>query len=124
MPSPASGILTKILVEPDETVPVGTVLGEITPSGANGGAPAPAAAENGDSAGDESAAEVAEFGPDAEEGAQAAKDELESAPAEPEPAAPRTAPRRAPRPPPRTSSTCRCPRWASRSPRAPSSTGS
>ena len=27
VPSPASGVLTKILVEPDETVPVGTVLG-------------------------------------------------------------------------------------------------
>src|ERR1700712_4074432 len=66
VPSPASGILTKILVEPDETVPVGTVLGEISPSGANGGAPpppAPAATENGDgdAAGDESAVEVAEF---------------------------------------------------------------
>src|SRR3954465_6557164 len=33
-PRPAAGILTKILVEPDETVPVGTVLGEISPNGA------------------------------------------------------------------------------------------
>src|SRR3954447_11857140 len=45
VPSPASGVITRILVEPDETVPVGTVLGEISPSGtvpptgANGGAP-------------------------------------------------------------------------------------
>ncbi len=29
VPSPADGVLSKILVEPDETVPVGTVLGEI-----------------------------------------------------------------------------------------------
>src|SRR3954452_22319679 len=38
VPSPASGVLTKIMVEPDETVPVGTVLGEISPSGSNGAA--------------------------------------------------------------------------------------
>src|SRR3954447_15599218 len=42
VPSPASGVLTKIMVEPDETVPVGTVLGEISPSGSNGAAPEPA----------------------------------------------------------------------------------
>src|SRR5919199_6764031 len=53
IPAPASGVLVRILVEPDETVPVGTVLGEIdptraapTPSG-NGGAPEAAATENG-----------------------------------------------------------------------------
>ncbi|MEA2458883.1 MAG: hypothetical protein QOC95_1855, partial [Thermoleophilaceae bacterium] len=96
VPSPASGILTKILVEPDETVPVGTVLGEITPAGGTGGAngDAPAmATENGgastevDFASDESAVEVAEHGAGAEQDAQAAKDDLESsAPAE-EPAA-------------------------------------
>src|SRR4051794_40592738 len=43
--SPAAGTLSKILVQPDETVPVGTVLGEIE-LGANGAAPvepAPAA---------------------------------------------------------------------------------
>src|SRR3954464_3297628 len=33
-PPPASGVLTKILVEPDETVPTGTVLGEIAVNGA------------------------------------------------------------------------------------------
>src|SRR4051794_960408 len=62
VPSPASGILTKILVEPDETVPVGTVLGEISPNGS--AAPvAPTATENGgaassaDFASDESAVE-------------------------------------------------------------------
>src|SRR4030081_1188850 len=47
VPSPASGILTRILVEPDETVPVGTVLGEITPGGGGNGSAAPAATENG-----------------------------------------------------------------------------
>src|SRR5437899_12773077 len=48
VPAPASGILTKILVGPDETVPTGAVLGEIQVNGAsaggNGGAPATAAA--------------------------------------------------------------------------------
>jgi 2-oxoglutarate decarboxylase len=83
VPSPASGILTKILVEPDETVPVGTVLGEISPDGS---AP-PAATENGgsgsdaDFASDESAVEEAEHGADAEESAQEAKEQAEAEPA-------------------------------------------
>src|SRR3954466_5114893 len=63
VPSPAAGILTKILVEPDETVPVGTVLGEISP--------------NGDEPADESAVEEAEHGADAEESGQAAKEDAE-----------------------------------------------
>src|SRR3954449_2476536 len=63
VPAPASGILTKILVEPDETVPVGTVLGEISP--------------NGDEPADESAVEEAEHGADAEESGQEAKEEAE-----------------------------------------------
>src|SRR4051794_34577810 len=40
VPSPAAGTLSKILVQPDETVPVGTVLGEIEIGGGNGAAPA------------------------------------------------------------------------------------
>src|SRR5881227_3953062 len=60
VPSPATGVLTKILVEADETVPVGTVLGEISPNGA-GASP---------EASDESAVEEAEHGPDAEVSAQ------------------------------------------------------
>jgi 2-oxoglutarate dehydrogenase E1 component len=67
VPAPAGGILTKILVEPDETVPVGTVLGEISP---NGDAPA-------DQPADESAVEEAEHGADAEESGQEAKEETE-----------------------------------------------
>src|SRR5437763_13270544 len=48
VPSPASGVLTKILVGPDETVPTGAVLGEIevnggAPTVGNGGAPEAAA---------------------------------------------------------------------------------
>ena len=39
VPAPAAGVLTAIYVQPDETVPTGTVLGEIDVSG-NGGAPA------------------------------------------------------------------------------------
>src|SRR3954470_6643399 len=77
VPSPASGVLTAILVEPDETVPVGTVLGEIDVSG-NGGAP-PAAATNGAPSApaaaepaDESAVEEAEHGADAEAAIDAA----------------------------------------------------
>src|SRR5690349_11229491 len=65
VPAPASGILTKILVEPDETVPVGTVLGEISPNG------------TGDEPADESAVEEAEHGADAEESAQEAKEDAE-----------------------------------------------
>src|SRR4051794_1032287 len=68
VPAPASGTLTKILVEPDETVPVGTVLGEISPNGAAGAGDEPA---------DESAVEEAEHGADAEESNQAAKEEAE-----------------------------------------------
>src|SRR4051812_10032288 len=79
VPSPASGILTKILVEPDETVPVGTVLGEISP---NGSTAEPATApQNGDAdfASDESAVEEAEHGAAAEEEAQEAKEDTEAA---------------------------------------------
>jgi pyruvate/2-oxoglutarate dehydrogenase complex dihydrolipoamide acyltransferase (E2) component len=43
VPSPATGVLTAIYVQADETVPTGTVLGEIDVSG-NGGSPPPAAA--------------------------------------------------------------------------------
>src|SRR3954449_9025325 len=67
VPSPAAGILTKILVEPDETVPVGTVLGEISPNGSPAEAP------------DESVVEEAEHGPAAEEEGQEAKEEAEAA---------------------------------------------
>src|SRR5919205_3576233 len=71
VPAPASGILTKILVEPDETVPVGTVLGEISPNGTGGlGGGEPDVA-------DESAVEEAEHGADAEESGQEAKEEAE-----------------------------------------------
>src|SRR3954452_4439538 len=87
VPSPVSGVLTKILVEPDETVPVGTVLGEISPSGSNGGPPAPAPAEpQPDWTGDESAVEQAEPGADAEEANEAAKEALDDLPRAPAPA--------------------------------------
>src|SRR4051794_19309520 len=88
VPAPAGGILTKILVEPDETVPVGTVLGEISPSGTavpsagNGGAPTAAAANGGgasdvDFASDESAVEEATHGPAAEDEYERAKEEAD-----------------------------------------------
>src|SRR2546429_1700329 len=68
-PAPASGILAKILVGPDETVPTGAVLGEIQVNGAaastgNGGAPE--AAESDADFADESVVEVAEHGAAAE----------------------------------------------------------
>ncbi len=75
VPSPASGVLTKILVEPDETVPVGTVLGEISPSGSNGAKPAD---PDPDWAADESAVEEAEHGAAAEEEHEAAKEALDA----------------------------------------------
>src|SRR5689334_6037766 len=37
VPAPASGVLTKILVGPDETVPVGTPLAEMEVGGDGGG---------------------------------------------------------------------------------------
>ena len=40
VPAPADGVLSKILVEPDETVPVGTVLGEIELGGGRAATPA------------------------------------------------------------------------------------
>jgi 2-oxoglutarate dehydrogenase E1 component len=66
VPAPASGVLAKILVQPDETVPTGTVLGEIT---VNGAAATP------DFASDESAVEEATHGAAAEEEHLAAKEE-------------------------------------------------
>src|SRR3954471_8375114 len=83
VPSPASGVLTKILVQPDETVPVGTVLGEISPNG--GGAPEPTAGNGGaperpvdnQDLGDESAIEIADHGTSAEEEYEAAKEEAD-----------------------------------------------
>src|SRR5947209_12308399 len=74
IPAPAAGVLTKVLVEPDETVPVGTVLGEITVDGASGtehqGTASPP-----DYAADESAVEEAEHGPAAEQEALQAKEQ-------------------------------------------------
>src|SRR5215207_2428224 len=40
IPAPAAGTLVKIIAEADETVQVGSVLGEIEPDGGNGAAPA------------------------------------------------------------------------------------
>src|SRR4051794_27053138 len=81
VPSPAAGVLTAIYVQPDETVPTGTVLGELDVSG-NGGVPDVTAtggmggnggpAEDGLSAADESAVEEAVHGADAEIQGQAA----------------------------------------------------
>src|SRR5688500_19826818 len=48
IPSPAAGVLTKILVAEDETVEVGAELAVIGGDGDSGGAPAPASAEDED----------------------------------------------------------------------------
>src|SRR5215216_6996090 len=49
VPAPADGVITEILVGPDETVPVGTVLAQVTvgaeASGDGAGAAGPADAE-------------------------------------------------------------------------------
>src|SRR5881392_1378869 len=79
VPSPASGVLTEILVGPDETVPTGTVLGIIDVSG-NGAAPRghddlPTGAS--DFASGESAVEEAEHGAAAEQEHQTAKERSE-----------------------------------------------
>src|SRR5689334_6078412 len=92
VPSPASGVLTRILVEPDETVPVGTILGEISPGGSNGGAPSPERApepevlpepHDADWAADESAVEEAEHGAAAEGENEEAKEALDGVKPEP-----------------------------------------
>src|SRR3954452_4231605 len=72
VPSPASGVLTEILVGPDETVPTGTVLGVIDVSGGNGRGP-----RDGDFASGESAVEEATHGAAAEQEHQAAKERTE-----------------------------------------------
>jgi multifunctional 2-oxoglutarate metabolism enzyme len=80
VPAPVTGILKRILVQPDETVPTGTVLGEIEVNGdgpaaaspGNGGDPEAAAAEHPQWGADESAAELVEHGADAEVENQAA----------------------------------------------------
>src|SRR5207248_10093188 len=64
VPAPASGVLAKILVQPDETVPTGTVLGEIevngaSPTAGDRGAPEVASPRAEDFAADESAVEEA-----------------------------------------------------------------
>src|SRR5437762_13612289 len=72
VPAPASGVLTKILVQPDETVPTGAVLGEIqvnggAPRAGSGGAPE-TAARSPEFPSDGSAAEEATHGSAAEGG--------------------------------------------------------
>src|SRR3954467_6192326 len=77
VPSPASGVLTEILVGPDETVPTGTVLGIIDVSGGNGAAPRghdDLATGASDFASGESAVEEAVHGSSAEREHQAAKE--------------------------------------------------
>src|SRR5215218_9049169 len=62
VPAPAAGVLTAIYVQADETVPTGTVLGEIDVSG-NGGSSPPPAAQSGpppEAPADESVVEEAE----------------------------------------------------------------
>ncbi|ROR44783.1 2-oxoglutarate dehydrogenase E2 component (dihydrolipoamide succinyltransferase) [Kitasatospora cineracea] len=107
IPAPASGILASIKVGEDETVEVGAELAIIDDgSGAPAAAPAPAA----EAAPAPAAAPVAE--------APAAP------PRPPRPRPPRPRPRLRPPPlRPATPPRCCCPRWASRSPRAPSPAG-
>jgi 2-oxoglutarate dehydrogenase E1 component len=77
VPAPVAGVITKILVQPDETVPVGTPLAEMSTDGAAGAAAPPeaddASAATPEAAG-ESAAEEAEHGAAAEAEHQAAKE--------------------------------------------------
>src|SRR5215208_369745 len=59
VPAPVAGTLARILVEADETVPVGTILGEISING-DGGAPATDTQADGDHRGDESGADLSD----------------------------------------------------------------
>src|SRR3954469_1688698 len=76
VPSPMGGVITRILVEPDETVPVGTVLAEISPD-------AFPETHDGDWAGDESAVEEADHGAAAEVESEIAKEALDGLHPEP-----------------------------------------
>ena len=58
MPAPVAGTLVRILVEADETVPVGTILGEISINGAGAGE----ARRDDDHRGDESGADMSDPG--------------------------------------------------------------
>src|SRR5215211_7206591 len=64
IPAPAAGTLVKILAEADETVQVGSVLGEIEPDG-NGGAPATADEAPPDAAGNGAPTAETQAEPDA-----------------------------------------------------------
>src|SRR6187397_97070 len=57
VPAPVAGTLARILVEADETVPVGTILGEIS---INGDAPDTDTHADGDHRGDESGADMSD----------------------------------------------------------------
>src|SRR5919107_1597349 len=59
VPAPVGGTLVRILVEADETVPVGTILGEISINGA-GGQPDTDTQADGDHRGDESGADLSD----------------------------------------------------------------
>src|SRR5215212_1793433 len=75
VPAPVAGTLVRILVEADETVPVGTILGEIS---INGDVPAqaPPSGADGDHRGDESGADMSDPGA-TEMGQVAAKKQAE-----------------------------------------------
>jgi 2-oxoglutarate dehydrogenase E1 component len=94
VPAPAAGVLTEILVEPDQTVATGTVLGVITVNGA-GTSRAEAPAEGpspAEAPGDESAVEETEHSAAAEAeqaaAAEAASDEPADTPTDGGPMAP------------------------------------
>ena len=55
VPAPASGTVTKILVQPDETIEVGKPLAEIDPNGGGAPQPRPSSAEQTEEPGEERA---------------------------------------------------------------------
>jgi 2-oxoglutarate dehydrogenase E1 component len=57
VPAPASGVIAKILAQPDDTVTVGQVLAQLDPNGSGNGASAPTQAEAGADEGSEKAAD-------------------------------------------------------------------
>src|SRR6185295_16799975 len=63
IPSPAAGVLTKILVAEDETVEVGAELAVIGGDGDGGGSAAPASAEDADTTPQTPADQVEDAGP-------------------------------------------------------------
>src|SRR5215203_4367828 len=81
IPSPAAGVLSKILVAEDETVEVGAELAVIGGDGGSGDSAPPASAEDAESTPQTPAQQVEDAGPEPEQQEKPAQQQEEAAPA-------------------------------------------